>query len=186
MPRQATLKPPPDYPSIILALDLMSTTPPRFHWFLFFPDAPTTTSSSGTPSGVKLHAITNGMQGEDKRWSHDRTPLALATSPAVAAAAVLGRLPGAKTVDDVDSILRQIPMAVPEVDRAREPTWTCRVWIREALRRLHAHGFLVCEDVDAMEEEIWGYGKDAAARIEQDSFDVAVLANAANCRPAPA
>ncbi|KAI0636744.1 hypothetical protein C8Q77DRAFT_522182 [Trametes polyzona] len=52
-----------------------------------------------------------------KRWSYDRTPLHLAISPAVSAAAVIGRLPDGKTVDDLDALLREIPMEVPEVDR---------------------------------------------------------------------
>lgn len=30
-------------------------------------------------------------------------------------------------------------MAVPPQDNGREPMFTCRVWYREALRRLNAH-----------------------------------------------
>ncbi|OJT05710.1 hypothetical protein TRAPUB_3465 [Trametes pubescens] len=183
MPSKTTLSPPPRYPDIVLALDLMSTTPPRFHWFFFIPDMPAAASSSAQRhGGVKLHAITNGKQGDDRRWSYDRTPLALATSPAVAAAALLGRLPDGKSVDDLDALLRQIPMEVPEVDREREPTWSCRVWIREALRRMHVSGYIHCEDVDAMEAEMWRYGKEAAAKIEDDTFEVASLVEALHSR----
>ncbi|KAH9857112.1 hypothetical protein C2E23DRAFT_806591 [Lenzites betulinus] len=174
MSRKVTLAPLPRYPEIVLALDLMSTTPPRFHWFLFIPDPPSA-STADVHIGVKLHAITNGKQGVDRRWAYDRTSLALATSPAVAAASIIGRLPEGKHVDDLDMLLREIPMSVPEVDKDREPTWTCRVWIREALRRMHGNGYIVCEDVDAMEEEMWGYGKDAAAAVEDDTFRVASL-----------
>ncbi|KAI0664619.1 hypothetical protein C8Q70DRAFT_1048839 [Cubamyces menziesii] len=177
---KVTLKPPPSHPDIVLALDLMSTTPPRFHWFLFIPDAPTTTPHHNPYSGVKLHAITNGKQGEEKRWSYDRTPLSLAISPAVAAAAIIGRLPHGKTVDDLDVLLRDIPLEVPEVDKERESAFTCRVWIREALRRMHANGYIVRGDVNAIEEDMWGYGKAAAAQIEDDTFECAVLQDAVN------
>ena len=56
------------------------------------------------------------------------------------------------------------------------------MWIREALRRMNAKGYVVCEDVDAMEEEMWGYGKRAAVMIEEDTFVVATLHAAMNCR----
>ncbi|KAI0362376.1 hypothetical protein OH77DRAFT_47818 [Trametes cingulata] len=184
MSKKTTLTPVPRHPDILLALDLMSTTPPRFHWFLFVPDAPSASGSSPTHGGAKLHAITNGLQGDEKRWSYDRTPLSLATSPAVAAAATIGRLPEGKTIDDLDALLREIPMEVPEVDREREPQWTCRVWIREALRRMHAGGYVKCEDVDALEEEMWEYGKQAAAKVEDDTFEVATLRAAQHSRAA--
>ncbi|KAI0372888.1 hypothetical protein BV20DRAFT_840067 [Pilatotrama ljubarskyi] len=184
MSKKTTIAPLPRYPDIVLALDLMSTTPPRFHWFLFVPDAPDASSGPSPHGGLKLHAITNGQQGEDKRWSYDRTPLSLATSPAVAAAATIGCLPPGKSVDDLDAILREIPMEVSEVDKEREPTWTCRVWIREALRRMHTSGYVVCEDVDAMEEEMWEYGREAAAKIEDDTFEIAALRVAHHSRPA--
>ncbi|KAH9901581.1 hypothetical protein C8Q73DRAFT_786939 [Cubamyces lactineus] len=180
MAGKVTLRPVPSHPDILLALDLMSTTEPRFHWYLFIPDAPTTSPDRNPHGGIKLHAITNGKQGEEKRWSYDRTPLSLATSPAVAAAAIIGRLPQGKTVDDLDALLQGIALEVPEVDREREPVFTCRVWIREALRRMHAGGYIARNDVDAMEEEMWGYGKAAAAQIEDDTFECAVLEDAMN------
>ncbi|KAI0672991.1 hypothetical protein C8Q78DRAFT_969926 [Trametes maxima] len=184
MPSKVTLTPPPRHPDIVLALDLMSTTPPRFHWFFFVPDAPSASAGTATYAGVKLHAITNGLQGDDKRWSYDRTALTLATSPAVAAAAILGRLPPGKTVDDLDAFLREIPMEVPRIDQDREPVWSCRVWVREALRRMHARGYIVCEDVDALEAEMWEYGGAAARKIEEDELETASLVVAVNARPA--
>ncbi|KAL1944667.1 hypothetical protein VTO73DRAFT_3097 [Trametes versicolor] len=149
------------------------------------PRSPDISQSTQNHGGIKLHAITNDKQGDDKRWSYDRTLLALATSPAVAAAAIIGRLPDGKSVDDLNALLRQIPMEVPQVDRERELTWTCRVWIREALRRMHVRGYIHCEDVDAMEEEMWRYGKEAAAKIEDDTFEVASLVVALHSRALP-
>ena len=96
------------------------------------------------------------MQGDDKRWSYDRIGLSLATSPAVAIPAIIGHLPIGKTVGDLDQLLQRMPMAVPDVEGEREQTWSCRVRIREALRRIHAHRrYVVCDDVDAMDEEMW-------------------------------
>ncbi|KAI0647283.1 hypothetical protein C8Q79DRAFT_908681 [Trametes meyenii] len=184
MPNKITLTPPPCHPDIVLSLDLMSTTPPRFHWFFFVPDAPSATAGSTPYAGTKLHAITNGLQGDGKRWSYDRTALALATSPAVAAAAILGRLPPGKTVDDLDAFLCEIPMEVPQIDEGREPVWSCRVWVREALRRMHARGYVVCKDIDALEAEMWRYGGVAAKKIEEDAFETASLVVAVNARPA--
>ncbi|KAI0819523.1 hypothetical protein BC628DRAFT_1402032 [Trametes gibbosa] len=48
----------------------MSTAPPCFYWFLFIPDAPSA-STSDAHIGVKLHIITNGRQGDEKRWAYD-------------------------------------------------------------------------------------------------------------------
>ena len=175
-----TIVPLPHFPEILIALDLMSTIPAKFHWFIYVPNPPQTSSTSGT----KLHAVTNGLQGDDKRWSYDRTALNLPISPAVAAAAVIGHMPEGRTVDDLDLLLQSIPMSTPDVDRDREPIWTCRVWVREALRRMHASGWLVCEDVDAMEEEMWGYGNEAAAAIEADIFTTATLHSAKHSRSA--
>jgi hypothetical protein len=76
-------------------------------------------------------------------------------------------------------------MAVPAADAAREPAWTCRVWAREARRRMHAAGFVDCPDVDAMEDEMWGYGQEAARRVEERRWDGATLYVARNSRRVP-
>lgn len=135
-------------------------------------------------SGVNAawHAYSSLCHDTHRRQSYDRSPLSLATSPAVAAAAVISRLPANKAVHDLDALLKQIPMATPDADRVREPAWTCRVWIREAVRRMHAHGYVICEDVDALEEEMWTYGRRAAAMIEDDTFSVVTLHTALNAR----
>lgn len=74
-------------------------------------------------------------------------------------------------------------MAVPEADRAREPVFTCRVWVREAVRRMHAGGYVqLCPDVDALEEEMWRYGRAAARAIEEGTFEVAALVQAVTSR----
>lgn len=168
-----TVNPLPQYPNIIIALKLLNTSPPRFHWLLWIADA--AAAESDVQSGVKFHAIDNGI----RVWSYERAPHILASSHSLATAAIIGQLKG-KNTEDLDVILREIPMAVPAVDQGREAEWSCRVWVREALRRMHTHGFILCPDVDAMEEEMWGYGRQAAADIEAGDFSIATLHVARN------
>lgn len=129
---------------------------------------------------MKLHAI--GDLSTATGWSYDRISLDLLNSPAVASAAIVGSLRSNTTIDDLDKLLSPIPMEVPEVDRYREPRFTCRVWCREALRRMNDAKILVCEDVDSMEEEMWEYGRAAAKEIEEDVFEGAKLWKARNSR----
>ncbi|KAH6894972.1 hypothetical protein BKA70DRAFT_791071 [Coprinopsis sp. MPI-PUGE-AT-0042] len=55
--------------------------------------------------------------------------------------------------DAVVDLLRQIPMETPEIDQGVEPKFTCRVWLREAVRVLHRNGYIECPDVNALEKE---------------------------------
>lgn len=178
----ATINPLPEYPELILALDLLDTTPPRFHWLIFIPDEGATRNELPVRAGTKLHAITNGQQGAAQVWSYDHVPFNLATTPSVAVAAILGHLPAGKTATQLSHMLKEIPMAIPAVDSEREPRFTCRVWLREAVRRMHAAGYISCPDVDALEAEMWEYGKAAAEKIEGDTFVCAALRTAVNAR----
>ena len=115
-------------------------------------------------------------------WKYECSEYILVSSRSVAAAASIGKLTQNHTFEDFNAILREIPMAVPAVDELREPVWSCRVWVREALRRLHNAGYIECSDVDAMEEEMLGYGRAAAAGIESDEFSIAALVKARNSK----
>jgi hypothetical protein len=51
--------------------------------------------------------------------------------------------------------VKDIPMTVPPVDYLREPRFNCRVWFREALRRLHkSELFVRCYNVDSLEHAL--------------------------------
>ena len=182
----------PRYPDIVLALNVIETAPPKFHWYLFVPNAED--AHLDVQSGLKMHATTDfslGPTPAERTWCFDAKPTRLATDEGgLAAAAVIGQLPvtlagleeeegptrtGRRTLDALRDLLAQIPMAVPEADRAREPVFTCRVWVREAVRRMHEEGYVDCPDVDAMEEEMWRYGRAAASAIEDGTFRVAAL-----------
>lgn len=174
---KSKLSPPPQYPDIILALDLIDTTPPRFHWFFYVANP---ADGQESPIGTKLHAI--GDPSTATGWSYDRISLDLLNSTAVATAAVVGKLRSNTTIDDLDRLLSPIPMEVPEVDRDREPRFTCRVWCREALRKMNDAKVLICEDVDYLEAEMWEYGGAAAKEIEDDVFEGAKLWKARNSK----
>ena len=186
------IQPLPRYPDIVLALNVIDTDPPRFHWYIFVPNA--ADAHLDVQSGLKLHATTDySPSGTERLWCFDATPTTLATDEGgLAAAATIGRL-GLEQQQQLEGryrsqaalrdMLARIPMAVvPEADRAREPTFTCRVWVREALRRMHKEGYVWCPDVDALEEEMWRYGRAAARAIEDDTFTGAALVDAVASR----
>lgn len=55
---------------------------------------------------------------------------------------------------EIRAIVEAIPLEVPPADQATEKTFDCRVWFREAVRRLDANGILTCPDIDALEIEL--------------------------------
>ncbi len=58
-------------------------------------------------------------------------------------------------VEMLEEYVKDIPMSLPEVDVGKEPRFTCRVWFKEAIRRLNrAELFVNCPDVDALEREL--------------------------------
>ncbi len=68
--------------------------------------------------------------------------------------------------DAFGDILSRVPLAVPEADEGREPEFTCRVWWREAIRRLHVEGIISCPDVDGLERECRKHALDNQAHLE--------------------
>ncbi|KAK0468261.1 uncharacterized protein EV420DRAFT_1503546 [Desarmillaria tabescens] len=160
------ITPQPTSNNILVTLQLMTTVPPCFHWAIFVGDP-----SCSTPcSGIKFHAITVGQQTETG-WSYDKTGFRIDTVDfGVVVAVVIGNLKG-KSVDDIDNVLKNIPMQVPAIDVEKEPRFSCRVWCREALRRLDKEGIISCSDINAMEKEVWEYGEAAADILENHKED---------------
>ncbi|KAL1952059.1 hypothetical protein VTO73DRAFT_1208 [Trametes versicolor] len=167
-PPRIRLRPLPAYPEIILALNMkMDETTlegtPTFHWHIWVPDRDATRER--LCAGTKMHALGRRSRNPDgtltERWGYESTEFTLTTSHTVAVAAILGHLPAGKTVVDLDQVLSEIPMSVPVVDQGREREFTCRVWIREAMRRMHAHRYIHCPNVDALEAEMLRYGTEA-------------------------
>ncbi|OBZ72863.1 hypothetical protein A0H81_06847 [Grifola frondosa] len=162
------IRPEPQYPDILVSLHLINTNPPRFHWALFVPDPVVST-------GTKFHAVTDHSEPGSGIFTYDKSITVLPSDRGVATAAIIGSL-GSRSVNDLDTLLSSIPCnTVPSVDREREPRFTCRVWLREAVRRMHGAGFIRCADVDALEKEILFYGEKAAQEIDNDTFEYATL-----------
>lgn len=170
MSSKITVDPLPVYPDIIISLLYMGSEPLRFHWILFI-------QSPNSTSGTKFHAT---GYGDD--WKYERISYDLQFDVGVSAGAIIGKLSINRTLDQLDALLKEIPMKVPNVDVQREPRWTCRVWIREALRHMHHAGFIDCPDVDVLEAEMWELGKVAAKAIDDETFTVAKISTAKNSR----
>ncbi|KAH9846310.1 hypothetical protein C2E23DRAFT_744345 [Lenzites betulinus] len=176
------LNPLPKYPEIILALTHIQHKPRHFHWLIFVPNPGVVNRQTASP-GKKLHVTQRGLihHGRiEEVWCYDYTDYTLATSFSLATAVVLGHLPPGKTVEDLIVLLWAIPMMVPKADEAREPKFTCRVWAREAVRRMHAYGYIHCPNVDALEEEILRYGRNAAHKHVDEWSGQASLVQAVN------
>ncbi|KAM5538605.1 hypothetical protein V8D89_007634 [Ganoderma adspersum] len=177
------LDPTPHYPHIVLGLTLLSANPPRFHWLLFIPYPGQ--GNDKVQKGIKIHAVyfvelfIDGVPMGT--WKFQAAPFTLATSEIVAAAAIIGQIKE-KTVDELVKTLSVIPLEIPAMDRGRELVFSCRVWILEALRRLHGAGFIHCPDVNALEEEMWRHRVPAAKAVENGTFELAELVTAKNSR----
>ncbi len=176
--RLVTVDPVPVYPQIILALFLLGNK--RFRWLLFVQNI--AASQEAPAAGMKLHATTATVSGE---WQFEaKSEYSLYQSAAVCAAAVIGELKPERgfTAESLKSLVAPIPMAVPAVDEGKEPVFSCRVWAKEALRRMHDAHFIDCPDVDALEAEMFELGSAAERSINEDTFVKAKLVKAKNSK----
>ncbi|KAJ3836834.1 hypothetical protein F5878DRAFT_540611 [Lentinula raphanica] len=59
------------------------------------------------------------------------------------------------------ALLREIPMTVPahEVLIIHTNVFHCRVWFREAIRKLHDNGYIYCPNVWALYDECMGHAQ---------------------------
>ncbi|KAI0797399.1 hypothetical protein BC629DRAFT_1503682 [Irpex lacteus] len=73
-------------------------------------------------------------------------------------------------------------MALPAVEEEKEPRFTCRVWMKEALRRMHNAHFIDCPDVYALEAEMFELGSAAELSIDEGTFSKAKLVKAKNSK----
>ncbi|KAJ3902118.1 hypothetical protein F5879DRAFT_904767 [Lentinula edodes] len=166
-PRTLTLKPIVMFPQIVLGLNIVRPFPdPAFHWFLFVAN-PRSIQGEGT----KLH-VTDSKNGV---WEFEVvTNFTInSSSEAITTALIIGEIPEGKLKDVTglfDICEHQIKLnEVPAADKGKEPKFTCRVWMKEAVRCLNAAGYLRCTDVDELEKEAIARG--CAALEEIDGID---------------
>lgn len=143
----STLKP---LPTDLLFAGLFYSTA-GYHWILFATD--------GTTVSDKFHA-TNRQGG----WQYQKATHSIWESRSLFAAVQFAQLHG-RTADELDGLLRTIPMAVPPSESAGTQ-FTCRIWFREAVRVLHREGIVNVPDVDELEAELKGLAADAQAGVE--------------------
>lgn len=80
---------------------------------------------------------------------------------------ITGMLTPAKTLGQLDELLRDIPLILsPEdVDTSEFERFSCRVWIRQAIRYLARNGFIICEEAKAAHDEIVRYALENDAAV---------------------
>lgn len=146
------------YPNIYLTIHIRpGSFPPRYHWGIFIPHPPS--NSIGIERGVNFHMVDH-VRAPYWRFEADFN-YNLNDSAYVAAAIVIGQL-RRSSIEQIHQLLYQIPIdVVPIEDIDSENTFSCRVWIREAIRVLHRAGIIRCDSVDDLEWEMRGYGERA-------------------------
>ncbi|MBW0481653.1 hypothetical protein O181_021368 [Austropuccinia psidii MF-1] len=163
-----------EYPNIYVTIHLRpGFRPIRFHWTLFVPHPPIVDPVSGEQritTGVKYHAKEIACEpfwAYEVDWNFN-----LADCLSIGVAVVIGRLSSPWTTSMIDELLStQVPLTfIPELDLHRERRYTCRVWLREAIRVLNFHGAIQCSDVDELEYEIRAYGERVVVYAEHGLF----------------
>ncbi|KAL1659960.1 hypothetical protein EV122DRAFT_253083 [Schizophyllum commune] len=117
-----------------------------FHW--------TIGAAVDTANALKMHA-TNVQGG----WAYEKKMHNIIKSQTACVAVKIGQLSSTDVIDRVSSTLERIPMSIPSIDQSIERVFTCRVWVKEAVRVLAANGFISCSDVAGLEREVKGYGQ---------------------------
>ncbi|KAJ4489132.1 hypothetical protein C8R41DRAFT_954926 [Lentinula lateritia] len=128
---------------LLVVLFARSHPPDTFHWAICVPITP--------KEALKFHAKETGGH-----WFFEDNPVpkhALLSDATVSASIKIGELESISSVNDLQSLFKSIPLAVPVVDAAAEPVFRCRVWLKEAVRQLHAHEYIQCTDVNDLEVE---------------------------------
>ncbi|OJT11329.1 hypothetical protein TRAPUB_12129 [Trametes pubescens] len=115
-----------------------------YHWVIYV--------CTENDSGYKFHAHNDSNKGP---WRYHRGKWDALSSIHCVCITKIGRLAEGKTWEDVDRAVEHIPMAVPDVDRPRFGNmFTCLVWFREAIRKLHTAGISRVIDLDRLEENL--------------------------------
>ncbi|KNZ54601.1 hypothetical protein VP01_2903g3 [Puccinia sorghi] len=170
------------YPNIYATIHLRpGFRPIRFHWTIFIPHPPSGTQRSSS-SGVKFHVID---MSRDPFWAYEVDwNFNLQDCLSVGAAVVIGRLRrpwGAREIHELLST-RVPPNVIPQCDRGRETRFSCRVWVKEAIRMLDYCGVLQCDDVDELEYEINALGERVVMFAEHGVFRGAEVYYSQFCR----
>ncbi|OJT11332.1 hypothetical protein TRAPUB_12132 [Trametes pubescens] len=103
-------------------------------------------------TGTRFHAHN---QANTADWEYQSKEWDVLDSGSCVAVTKIGQLPAGMTAKDIDVLLEKIPLTVPDVDRPRfHDQFTCLVWFRAAIRRLHIARILGVIDLDLLEESL--------------------------------
>lgn len=69
---------------------------------------------------------------------------------------VAGMLTPERTFEQLDELLRDIPLNLSseDLDTGEFERFACRVWTRQAIRYMARNGFIVCDDAKAAHDEV--------------------------------
>ncbi|KAF9487286.1 hypothetical protein BDN71DRAFT_664049 [Pleurotus eryngii] len=81
------------------------------------------------------------------------------TSRTVCAAVKIGRVGPETNLNNLEQYLSQIPMEIPAAEVGFEARFSCRVWFKEAVRRLHQARIINCPDIYNLEAECKAYAQ---------------------------
>ncbi|KAJ3770248.1 hypothetical protein FB446DRAFT_175449 [Lentinula raphanica] len=140
-------------PGEILACMFTNSTG-TFHWAVFV-----------VVDHIRAHKF-HAKQFATNHWAfEDPPPLHnLLESSSLSAMVKIGTIPLQNFDDSYNrmvALLREIPMTVPahEIMIIHTNVFHCRVWFREAIRKLHDNGYIYCPNVWALYEECMGHAR---------------------------
>ncbi|KAH7910986.1 hypothetical protein BJ138DRAFT_1063969 [Hygrophoropsis aurantiaca] len=142
----------PDLLQDSICICLFSRGDGKFHWAIIIP--------VGYKQAQKFH-ITN-LHGPS--WVFESVSEMVSASETACIVAKIGSL-GIHTVEDINNRVKNIPLISTAADSA-EP-FTCRIWVRYAVRALHDTGYINCPNVLALENEIRVVGESNDAETIQ-------------------
>ncbi|KAM6492714.1 hypothetical protein JOM56_012438 [Amanita muscaria] len=135
MPSKPARRPP--LPKGALCATLFSRGGDVYHWSFIYP--------INSEDAIKFHAVTGA-----ESWLYQRDEHFVARSRYACVVVQLNE-PGTCTAEDVDRILHDIPLVTAG---GEDETFTCRVWMRAAVTKLHEARVINCSDPKRLEDEL--------------------------------
>ncbi|KAI5899034.1 uncharacterized protein SCHCODRAFT_02660710 [Schizophyllum commune H4-8] len=126
-----------------ICLTLASRGDGTFHWTITLPH--------DENAGLKLHA--SNKQGP---WRFLAEEYTYKSTPELCIIMKIGHL-GSHTPESVKRMVEALPMDVLEPFAAKEPRFTCRVWVKQAIVLLNENDVLHV-DVEDVEKAAWASG----------------------------
>ncbi|KAI0074795.1 hypothetical protein K474DRAFT_1664991 [Panus rudis PR-1116 ss-1] len=118
-----------------------------FHWAIAIPQDKSTVT--------RMDAVNKLVPPGKEIWVNQQIDETLREQPRANVFVKIGTVQSAQR-ENLKRLLAGIPLESPPED-ATEP-FICKVWVRHAIRLMHANGYINCPDLNALEAEIQNYG----------------------------